>query len=296
MGGTVNLIGLGVMGRPMARNLARAGFDVVSFTRSAASRERARGDGLTVVDALADLPAAPDFVVTVLPDSPDVEAVLFAEDGPVARSADGTLFIDMSTIAPGAARSIGERLGAAGRRFLDAPVSGGESGAIDAVLSIMVGGAADDVDVARPLFEAMGTTVVHVGPQGSGQVTKAANQMIVATNLAVVGEALVFLRGHGIDPAVAMSVIGGGLAGSTVIDRKAAAMIAGDFTPGFRLALHLKDLGFVERAAAEAGLPLEVTALVTQRVRSLVATGHGDLDHGALYLSAAEQAGLPLDS
>jgi 2-hydroxy-3-oxopropionate reductase len=141
------------------------------------------------------------------------------------------------------------------------------------------------------MFEAMGTTVVHVGPQGAGQVTKSANQLIVAANLAAAAEAIVFLRGHGIDPTVAMSVLGSGMAGSAVMERKVPAMIAGDFTPGFRASLHLKDLGFVERAAAEAGLPLEVTALVTQRVRSLVASGRGELDHGALLLSAAEQAG-----
>ena len=291
MSNKVNLIGLGVMGRPMARNLVKAGFDVVSFTPSPGSRERARGDGLVVVDALGDLPPGPDFVITVVPDSPQVEEVLFADDGPVARSAEHTIFVDMSTIAPGAARAIGARLGESGRRFLDAPVSGGESGAIAGILSIMVGGDEETFAAAAPMLEAMGTTVVHVGAQGAGQVTKSANQLIVAANLAAAAEAIVFLRGHGIDPTVAMSVLGGGMAGSAVIERKVPAMIAGDVTPGFRASLHLKDLGFVERAAAEAGLPLEVTALVTQRVRSLVATGRGELDHGALLLSAAEQAG-----
>jgi 2-hydroxy-3-oxopropionate reductase len=292
MSKTISFIGLGVMGRPMAANLSAAGYDLVAHTRSEHSRDRARAAGVRVVDTLDELPDAPDFVVTVLPDSPDVEAVLFAEYGPLARSGLGTLFVDMSTISPDAARSISDRLTGAGRRSLDAPVSGGESGAIDASLSIMVGGHEDDVARAQAMFAVLGNIIVHVGDHGSGQVTKAANQMIVACNLAILGEALVFIRRHGLDPVAALEVISGGLAGSTVIDRKSAAMIAGNFEAGFRLALHNKDLGIVERAAAEAGLPLELTAAVTQRVRSLVATGRGELDHSALYIAAAEAAGL----
>lgn len=291
MAAAVNFIGLGVMGRPMARNLASAGFEVTAFTRTDASRSRARGDGLTVVDDLADLPRDPDFVVTMLPDAPDVEAVLFAADGPVARSSEATLFIDMSTVSPAAARSLAQRLGEQGRRSLDAPVSGGEAGAVNGVLAIMVGGEAEDVAKAQPLFEALGSTVVHVGGHGAGQVAKAANQLIVASNLAVLAEALVFVRRQGLDPAVVVEAIRGGLAGSTVIDRKAAAMIAGDYSPGFRLALHDKDLGIVEREAAALGLPLELTALVAGRIHGLVEAGRGELDHGALYLAAAELAG-----
>ena len=291
MAAAVNFIGLGVMGRPMARNLASAGFEVTAFTRTDASRSRARGDGLTVVDDLAELPRDPDFVVTMLPDAPDVEAVLFAADGPVARSSEATLFIDMSTVSPAAARSLAQRLGEQGRRSLDAPVSGGEAGAVNGVLAIMVGGETEDVAAARQLFEALGSTIVHVGGHGAGQVTKAANQMIVASNLAVLAEALLFVRRQGLDPELVIAAIRAGLAGSTVIDRKAAAMIAGDYTPGFRLALHDKDLGFVEREAAALGLPLELTALVTERIHALVDSGRGELDHTALYLAAAELAG-----
>lgn len=291
MAAVVNVIGLGVMGRPMARNLVKAGFEVTGFSRTAASRDRARGDGLRVVDELAGLPRKPDFVVTMLPDAPDVEAVLFAEDGPAARSSEATLFVDMSTISPAAARSIAGKLGEQGRRSLDAPVSGGEAGAVNGVLAIMVGGEAEDVAQAQPLFAALGSTIVHVGGHGAGQVAKAANQIIVASNLAALAEALLFVRRQGLDPTVVVEAIRGGLAGSTVIDRKAAAMIAGDYTPGFRLALHDKDLGIVEREAAALGLPLELTALVTGRIHALVEAGHGDLDHGALYLAAAEFAG-----
>jgi 2-hydroxy-3-oxopropionate reductase len=290
MSGVVSFIGLGVMGRPMAKNLGDAGFEVVAYTRSGGSRDRARTDGIHVVDAIGDLPSSPDFVITVLPDASDVEDVLFGA-GVHAASGSSALFIDMSTIAPERARAIAERIGSSGARFLDAPVSGGEAGAVAASLSIMVGGAAEDVDRASGAFDAMGKMIVHVGAHGAGQVTKAANQMIVAGNLAILGEALVFLEEHGLDSAVALSVIGGGLAGSTVLERKSSAMLAGDYTPGFRLSLHAKDLGIVGRAAADRGIPLTVTSAVTQIVRSLVATGRGGLDHSALYLASREAAG-----
>lgn len=292
MATVVNLIGLGVMGRPMARNLVASGFEVTGFSRTAVSRDRARGVGITVVDELADLPRNPDFVVTVLPDAPDVEAVLFAPDGPAARSSEATLFVDMSTISPTAARSIAQRLGTQGRRSLDAPVSGGEVSAINGDLAIMVGGEASDVAVARPLFAALGSTITRVGGHGAGQVAKAANQMIVAANLASLAEALVFVSRQGLDPAAVVEAIRGGLAGSKVMDRKATAMIDGNYTPGFRLALHDKDLGIVQREAAALGLPLELTALVTGRIHSLVEAGRGELDHGALYLAAAGEESL----
>jgi 2-hydroxy-3-oxopropionate reductase len=290
MSGVVSFIGLGVMGRPMAKNLGDGGFEVIAHTRSGGSRDRARAEGITVVDDIGGLPSAPDFVITVLPDAPDVEDVLFGA-GVHAASGSSALFIDMSTIAPERARGIAEQIGSSGAGFLDAPVSGGEAGAIAASLSIMVGGAAQDVERASGVFETMGKTIVHVGAHGAGQATKAANQMIVAGNLAILGEALVFLEEHGLDSAVALSVIGGGLAGSTVLERKSQAMLTGDYTPGFRLSLHAKDLGIVDRAAADRGIPLTINAAVTQIVRSLVATGRGDLDHSALYLAAREAAG-----
>jgi 2-hydroxy-3-oxopropionate reductase len=288
----VNFVGLGVMGLPMAANLSEQGFAVTAYTRSAGSRDRARARGLRVVDDLTELPSSAQFTVTVLPDSPDVEAVLLSPGALAERTEASSLFIDMSTIAPDAARGIASRLRLGGRRFLDAPVSGGEAGAVSGRLSIMVGGENDDFERARALFDALGTTVVHVGPVGAGQVVKAANQMIVAGNLAILAEALVFLERHELDVATALAVIAGGLAGSTVIDRKSKAMISGDFTPGFRLALHDKDLGIVRGATNDLGIALPVNDLVTDILHALVEDGRGDLDHSALLLAARESAGL----
>lgn len=284
----VAFIGLGVMGRPMAKNLQSAGFEVVAFTRSEGGRERSRADGLTVVDAIGALPSSPDAIVTVLPDAPDVRAVL---DAYLPLLDGATTLVDMSTIAPNAAREHAEILGRSGHRAIDAPVSGGEAGAIEGVLSIMVGGEADDIDRVRPLLEAMGTTIVHVGPAGAGQVVKAANQLIVAGNIQILAEALVLIEAQGIETGPALDVLAGGLAGSTVLQRKRQAMLDRSFAPGFRLELHQKDLDIVAGAACESGVPLPVGSLVSQLVRSLVARGDGGLDHSALYRLQAELAG-----
>jgi 2-hydroxy-3-oxopropionate reductase len=282
---TIAFIGLGIMGRPMAVNLVRAGYDVVAFTRSETSRSRARDAGLEVVDTLAGLPEDPDTIITMLPDSPDVEEVLLG--GRFIPPA-GALVIDMSTIAPSSARRLADALRTAGVRFLDAPVSGGESGAIEAALSVMVGGEESDFIAALPVLQAMGKTIVHVGDAGSGQVVKAANQLIVAGNLQLIAEALVFIGGHGVDRARALDVLAGGLAGSTAMTRKRQNFLERSYAPGFRVALHDKDLGIVARSAREAQLALPVTALVSQLVESLVAQGHGALDHSALYLLAEQ--------
>jgi 2-hydroxy-3-oxopropionate reductase len=281
----VAFIGLGIMGRPMAVNLSRAGFDVIAHTRSEAGRSHARGLGVEVVDSLGELPPDCDVIITMLPDGPDVEAVLLS--GPLAIGPD-TLVIDMSTIAPSSARRVAQALAERGGRFLDAPVSGGETGAIDGVLSIMVGGADSDFASALPVFEAMGKTIVHVGDVGSGQVVKAANQLIVAGNLQLIAEALVFVDGHGVDRGRALDVLSGGLAGSTAMTRKRQNFLDRSYDPGFRIALHDKDLGIVARSAREARLALPVTALVSQLVEALVAQGHGALDHSALYMLAEQ--------
>lgn len=285
---TVAFVGLGVMGRPMAVNLQAKGFDVAAFTRSEGSRAKGRDAGLTVVDSIEELPTTPDAVVTVLPDAPDVRAVLDAY-APLLESP--TMVIDMSTIAPSTAREHAETLSKDGHRVLDAPVSGGEAGAIEGVLSIMVGGDAETVDAARPILEAMGTTIVHVGPAGAGQVVKAANQLIVAGNIQMLAEALVLIEAQGIETGPALDVLGGGLAGSTVLQRKKQAMLDRSFAPGFRLELHQKDLGIVEDTARESNVPLPAGSLVTGLVRELVARGDGGLDHSALYRLQAETAG-----
>jgi 2-hydroxy-3-oxopropionate reductase len=285
---TVNFVGLGVMGMPMASHLVAKGFEVTAFSRSEATRDQARDRHIPTVDALSSLPSRADATITMLPDGPDVESVLFSPGDLVARTEPGSLFIDMSTISPDTARRLGSAVRDAGHRFLDAPVSGGQAGAENANLSVMVGGEESDFDDARVVLEAVGTTIVHVGPLGAGQVTKAANQMIVAGNLAILAEALVFVERNGIDRSAALEVLAGGLAGSTVLERKSPAMLKDDYTPGFRLALHAKDLGIVEESAQSMGLSLRVNELVTRIVRSLVEQGRDDLDHAALYLAAKE--------
>lgn len=276
----VSFVGLGVMGRPMAANLARAGFDVRAYTRTPASRDRAREEGVPVVDSLGELHTDPDVVLTMLPDGPDVRAVLLDADLPLGEAG---LVIDMSTIDPAVSREIAEELGARGHRVLDAPVSGGEQGAIDAALSIMVGGSEADHRAALPVLQALGSTVVRVGEAGSGQVVKAANQLIVAGNLQLIAEALVFLEAHQVDLGPAVDVLGGGLAGSTALTRKRDAFLNQDYTPGFRAALHDKDLRIAHAAANDVGVVLPVGGVVRQLMRSLVATGDGGLDHSALH-------------
>lgn len=294
-GRTIGFIGLGIMGLPMAANLVRGGLRVRGFARSEQTRAAATEQGIEAVTSTAAAVDGAEIVITMLPDSPDVVEVGLGEAGVLSRAATGVLWIDMSTIDPDTARDLHSRSTAQGVRFLDAPVSGGEAGAIDGQLSIMVGGEAVVLESARDLLALLGTTIVHVGPAGSGQVVKAANQIVVAGNIQVLAEALVFLRGQDADLERALEVIGGGLAGSTVLQRKRTSLLAGDFRPGFRARLHHKDLGIVQRSARAAGVGLPATALVTQLMQTLVTRGDGDLDHSALYAQTAELNGMKLD-
>jgi 2-hydroxy-3-oxopropionate reductase len=290
---TVAFLGLGNMGGPMAANLVAAGFDVVGYNRTPSKVDELVGKGGRAAETVAEAVREADVVITMLPDSPDVELVVLGEDGVLAHARDRLLLIDMSTIRPDVSRRIAAAGKEAGVRVLDAPVSGGEAGAVEGTLSIMVGGEPADVDAAKQVLEAVGTTIAHVGPHGAGQTVKAANQLIVAGNIELLAEALVFLQAHGVDPGPAVQVLGGGLAGSTVLTRKAAGMLAGDFTPGFRLTLHHKDLGIVTAAAREAGVVIPLGATVAQLVAALVARGDGDLDHSALLKLVTELSGLP---
>lgn len=287
----IAVIGLGIMGAPMAANLASAGFDVTGYNRSPEKVEALVAAGGTGADSVAEAVRGADVIITIVPDSPDVEEVTGGDDGIFAHAEKGSLYIDMSSIRP----DVSVRVAAAGRdaglRVLDAPVSGGEAGAIEGNLSIMVGGEADDFAAARPVLDALGTTIVHVGPAGSGQTVKAANQLVVAVNIEALAEAVVFLEAHGVDTAAALKVLGGGLAGSTVLDRKGANMLAREFAPGFRLALHHKDLGIVTSAAREAGVVIPLGAVVSQLVAALVARGDGGLDHSGLLKLVTELSG-----
>ena len=288
---TIAFIGLGIMGAPMAGHLIDAGHDVIghNLSRPAVDALVARG-GRAATDT-ADAVREADVVITMVPDSPDVEALVEADAGIYANAKPGTLHIDCSTIRPDVARRVAAAGAERGIRVVDAPVSGGEAGAIERKLSIMVGGAADDVAAARPYLEAVGSTVVHVGPAGAGQTVKAANQLIVAGNIQLLAEALVFLEAHEVDTEAATAVLGGGLAGSTVLDRKAAGMRDRTFDPGFRIDLHHKDLGIVTAAAREAGVAIPLGAHVAQLVASLRAQGHGGLDHSALLLQVLQLSG-----
>ncbi len=287
----IGFIGLGIMGAPMAANLIRAGFDVTGYNRSPARTERLVAAGGRGAADIAGAVRDADVVATMVPDSPDVRSVLADPGGVFENAPPGALIIDFSTIRPDVAAALAAEAGERGFRMLDAPVSGGEQGAIEGALSIMVGGAAADFEAAAPIFGAVGQTVVHVGPSGSGQTVKAANQLMVAGIIELVAEAIVFLEAYGVDTEAALRVLGGGLAGNTVLQRKGAAMLARDFTPGFRIALHDKDMGIVTAAAREAGVVIPLGAVAAQLVASLKAQGDGGLDHSALLKLVAQLSG-----
>ena len=288
---TVAFIGLGIMGGPMAANLVKAGYEVVGYNRSPEPVERLVAAGGRGATGVAEAVAGADVVITMLPDSPDVETVALGPDGVFARAKPGVLYIDASTIRPAVAAHLTAEGAQRGIRVVDAPVSGGEQGAIDATLSIMVGGSEEDFAAARPILEAVGRTVVHVGPPGSGQTVKAANQLIVAGTIELVAEAMVFLEAYGVNVEAAVKVLAGGLAGNAILDRKAAGMLARTFQPGFRIELHHKDLGIVQSAAREAGVVIPLGAVVSQLMASMRAQGHGSLDHSGLLLLVEQLSG-----
>jgi 2-hydroxy-3-oxopropionate reductase len=288
---TIAFIGLGIMGAPMAGHLVDAGHDVVGYNRSRPAVDALVGRGGRAASSVAEAVREAEVVITMVPDSPDVEDVALSPEGIYASAKPGALHIDCSTIRPDVARKVAAAGAKHGVRVVDAPVSGGEAGAKEATLSIMVGGEAEDVDVARPYLDVVGATVVHVGPAGAGQTVKAANQLVVAGNIQLLAEALVFLEAHGVDTEAAVAVLGGGLAGSTVLNRKAAGMRAREFTPGFRVDLHHKDLGIATDAAREAGVAIPIGAHVAQLMEALRAMGHGELDHSALLLLVEQLSG-----
>jgi 2-hydroxy-3-oxopropionate reductase len=288
---TVGFIGLGIMGAPMAANLVKAGFDVVGYNRTPDKVQALIKQGGRGAEGIAEVVRGADVVVTMLPDSPDVHEVTTGPDGVFENAEPGLLYVDMSSIRPDVSRSVAAAGQERGIRVLDAPVSGGEAGAIEASLSIMVGGETADFEAALPMLQAVGKTIVHVGPAGAGQTVKAANQLIVAGNIELLAEALVFLEAYGVDTEAAVRVLGGGLAGSAVLDRKANGMLAREFVPGFRLELHHKDLGIVQSAAREAGVVLPLGAVVSQLVAAMVARGDGALDHSGLFKLAEQLSG-----
>lgn len=287
----VTIIGLGIMGLPMAVNLVKAGHEVTGYNRSQDKVTRLIEAGGKGASDITSAVGEAEFIITMVPDSPDVEAVLDGPDGLLANAPAGAYWIDASTIRPDVSVRLAKAAAEAGIKALDAPVSGGEQGAIEGNLSIMVGGEREDYDAALPILEAIGATIVHVGPAGSGQTVKAANQLIVAGTIELVAEALVFLEAHSVDTEAAVKVLAGGLAGNRILDRKAASMLKRSFEPGFRVDLHHKDLGIVVSAAREAGVAIPLGAHTAQLMGSLRAQGHGSLDHSALLLLVEQLSG-----
>jgi 2-hydroxy-3-oxopropionate reductase len=297
-GKPVGFIGLGIMGKPMARNLARAGFDLVVYNRSQDDIETllAEGSQFQAANSPREVAERTAAVITMLPDSGDVRDVVFGEGGLLPAIGESHLLVDMSTIAPGTSVEVDNAIRQRGGRVLDAPVSGGDKGAIAGTLSIMVGGETTDFQRAMPLFEAMGKTIVHVGGAGAGQIVKACNQIVVAINYAAVSEALVLGAKAGVDPDKIVQVLSGGLAASRVMELKGASMIAHNFEPGFRIDLHRKDLAIAMAAARASNVPVPVSALVTQLFEALAAAGRGDLDHSALLTIYEELAKFEIAS
>jgi 2-hydroxy-3-oxopropionate reductase len=291
---SIAFIGLGIMGSPMAVHLAKAGHDVVGYNRTPEKTKPLVDAGGRAAASVAEAVAGAEVVAVMVPDSPDVREVLAGSGdtaGVFQSAKPGTLIIDFSSIRPDVTVELAEQAVAQGFRLIDAPVSGGEAGAINAALSIMVGGTPEDFADAQPILDVVGKTVVHVGPNGSGQTVKAANQLIVAANIQVLAEAVIFLEAYGVDTAAALKVLGGGLAGSKVLDQKGQKMLDRSFDPGFRIELHHKDLGIVTSAAREAGVVIPVGALLGQLMASAKAVGDGGLDHSALLRGVERLSG-----
>ncbi|HLI04252.1 MAG TPA: 2-hydroxy-3-oxopropionate reductase [Terracidiphilus sp.] len=278
----LGFVGLGIMGRPMMKNLLKAGHTVVAYTRNAGVLDACVAAGAQRGASNKDVGARADVIVTMLPDGPEVEEVVLGANGILEGARPGATIIDMSSINPLVSQKIGRACAAKGVEFLDAPVSGGEPKAIDGTLAIMVGGSQEAFRKAEPILKCMGSSVTLTGPVGAGNTTKLANQIMVACNIAAMGEALTLATQCGLDPEVVINAVKGGLAGSAVLNAKGPMLIARNFKPGFRVRLHQKDLRNALQTAEATEVALPLTALVQQMLSSLVAGGKGDLDHSAI--------------
>ena len=280
--GEVGFVGLGIMGRPMVRNLMKAGYSLTVYDIVATSMEEMATDGAKPASSAKEVAEKASAVITMVPDSADSEAAILGSNGVLEGASKGAVIIDMSSIAPSMSQKIAAACEAKGVDFLDAPVSGGEPGAVAGTLAIMVGGKKAVFDPQLELLNAVGGSIVLCGDYGAGNTTKLANQIIVAANIEAVGEALTLAKKAGLDPNVVFEAIKGGLAGSTVLNAKAPMMIAGDFKPGFRIRLHQKDLHNALLTGKELGVPLPVTSLIQQMLGALINDGKGDDDHSAI--------------
>ena len=278
----IGFIGLGIMGKPMARNLLKEGHVLTIHNRSRAAVDELSREGAQPMTNAKEVAERSDILITMLPDSPDVELVYGGEQGIFTGAKAGSLLIDMSTISPLVARKLAAEAEKRGCDMLDAPVSGGEAGAIGATLSIMIGGKASAVARAMPLFQTLGKNIVHVGDSGAGQVTKAANQMVVGTTIAIVGEALVLAKKTGVDPAKVRQALLGGFAQSKILEAHGQKMLERNFKPGFRIRLHEKDMKIALATGSEYGVPLMVSGVVAQMMTAIKGMEWADLDHAAL--------------
>ena len=286
----VGFIGLGIMGRPMARNLMKAGYSLVVHNRSRPSVDELAKEGAGIASNPQQAAARSEVVISMLPDSPEVDQVFAGDQGVFAGAKRGTLLIDMSSISPVVARRLATEAEKLGLDMLDAPVSGGEAGAISATLSIMIGGKPSAVERAMPIFQALGKNIVHVGDAGAGQVTKAANQVVVGLTIAAVSEALVLASKAGVDPVKVRQVLLGGFAQSRILDAHGQKMLDRNFKPGFRIRLHEKDLSIALATGKEYGVPLMLTAALDQMMNAMKVMGQGDLDHSGLITFIEELA------
>jgi len=285
----IGFVGVGIMGRPMAGHLAKAGNSVLTFSRS-----NAPVDGCTSAKSIAELTAASDVIILMLPDTPDVAAVLFGDGGVASALTKGKTVVDMSSISPTETKKFAARVRELGCDYLDAPVSGGQVGATGATLTIMVGGSQATFDRIKPLFELMGKNITLIGENGAGQTCKVANQIIVAATIEAVGEALLFASKAGADPAMVRQALMGGFASSRILEVHGERMIKRNFAPGFRIALHQKDLSLALAGAKELGISLPATSTCQQLFNAVVAAGGASLDHSAMVQALETLAAHPI--
>lgn len=292
MAQVIGFIGLGIMGRPMAHNLLKAGHSLVVHSRSRGPVDELVQAGATAAAAPRAVAGQCDVLITMLPNSPDVEQVALGREGIIEGARPGLIYADMSTISPIVTQAVGRALEAKGVRMLDAPVSGGEKGAIEGTLSVMVGGDQTVFESVLPVFQAMGKTITRLGPLGFGGFTKLANQIIVAVNLTALAEALTLGRKAGLDRELLLRALAGGLAGSRCLDQKTPNYVAGSYPPGFKVDLHYKDLGLIMEAARALGVPLPATAVVQELFNALRVKGGGGLDHSGIITLLEDLAGV----
>ena len=288
----IGFIGLGIMGSSMSKNLLKAGYELVVLDLNREAVQDVVSAGATEAHSPKEIAQKSQVVITMLPDSPDVELVALGADGLIEGMSEGMIYVDMSTIAPSTSTKIAEKMAEIGVKCLDAPVSGGDVGAKNATLSIMVGGEQDSFDQISPIFETLGKTIVLCGQSGAGQTVKACNQIQVALNFVGMAEALVLGTKAGVDPAIIVEVLSGGYAQSRVMDVRGPRIVKGDFEPGFKSKFHFKDLNIIMKTGNDYKVPLPATSLAHELFMAMMSAGRGDLDHSGVITVLEDLAGV----